>query len=600
MGTSFTIDTPIKVAPYGISSVISLVDDTLIEQMREFYCRQMGWDYAPINKSDDDHRARRITAYLNLVDQIVQQKFMSVKEAPFEPDSEITRYFEYLNDDSLLKKDYRAMLQETNPQKKQQQQDDLRARMRPGRIDVNIMTKLNRSNYRKNKELPMEFADALAALRGYAKSTLESAIVFSAGLNRHLYSYVEKFEDFYANASGYIKKKIILKVSDYRSSLIQGRFFAKKGIWVSEFRVESGLNCGGHAFPSKGFLIGPILNEFKKKRDELIAVLHKTYKRALEAKKRITFPHPHPTRVTAQGGITTAHEDRLLLDEYQVDGTGWGTPFLLVPEAVNVDAPTLDKLIKATEDDLYLSDVSPVGAPFNNLRNSASEQKKQERIREGHPGSPCFKGHLRFNTEFTEQPICVASREYQKHKLEELAQQQLPEQEYQQAYNRITDKSCICHDLGAAAVLKNRIVQNAKNLFSAICPGPSMAHFNQVSSLADMIDHIYGRINLLAQEPQQNLFIKDLKMTVVYFMDEVSHCTLKPTAKQIEALNEIKQNILDGIVYYREFFPRVMQESRQYKEKAMDELYHIMENIDNFLSEHTHIFEPPCPNMNAS
>ncbi len=33
MGTGFSIDTPLRVAQYGISSVISLVDDVLIEQM---------------------------------------------------------------------------------------------------------------------------------------------------------------------------------------------------------------------------------------------------------------------------------------------------------------------------------------------------------------------------------------------------------------------------------------------------------------------------------------------------------------------------------------------------------------------------------------
>jgi hypothetical protein len=36
MGIAFTIDSPIKLAPYGISSVISLVDDELLEQMRAF------------------------------------------------------------------------------------------------------------------------------------------------------------------------------------------------------------------------------------------------------------------------------------------------------------------------------------------------------------------------------------------------------------------------------------------------------------------------------------------------------------------------------------------------------------------------------------
>ena len=61
MGTAFSIDTPIKVAKYGISSVISLVDDTLIEEMRQFYCKLMKEPYVAIKKHDEDYRARRIT-----------------------------------------------------------------------------------------------------------------------------------------------------------------------------------------------------------------------------------------------------------------------------------------------------------------------------------------------------------------------------------------------------------------------------------------------------------------------------------------------------------------------------------------------------------
>ena len=36
MGIGFTIDTPLKVAPFCIDSVISIVDDIIIEQMREY------------------------------------------------------------------------------------------------------------------------------------------------------------------------------------------------------------------------------------------------------------------------------------------------------------------------------------------------------------------------------------------------------------------------------------------------------------------------------------------------------------------------------------------------------------------------------------
>src|SRR3989338_6291743 len=107
MGTGFSIDTPIKVARYGISSVISLVDDTLIEEMRKFYCEQTREPYTAITKYDDDHRAKRITAYLNLVDRIVKKQFADLKASPFEANTEITKYFELLPESSPLKALYR-------------------------------------------------------------------------------------------------------------------------------------------------------------------------------------------------------------------------------------------------------------------------------------------------------------------------------------------------------------------------------------------------------------------------------------------------------------------------------------------------------------
>ena len=131
---------------------------------------------------------------------------------------------------------------------------------------------------------PIEYNDAHAALRGFANSNLSSSLVLSAGMSPRLYSYLEKFEDFFPDANGIVKKKIILKVSDFRSALVQGKMLAAKGIWVSEYRIESGVNCGGHAFPTNGLLFGPILEEFKQNRSTLLETCIGVYENAIETK----------------------------------------------------------------------------------------------------------------------------------------------------------------------------------------------------------------------------------------------------------------------------------------------------------------------------
>src|SRR3974390_1102989 len=96
MGLSYTVDTPVKVARFGISSVVSIIEDNLLEEMRKFYSNQEKIEYIQIPESDIDHRAKRVTAYLNLIDRIVEKQFNKVKSEPFEQGSEIVRYFELL------------------------------------------------------------------------------------------------------------------------------------------------------------------------------------------------------------------------------------------------------------------------------------------------------------------------------------------------------------------------------------------------------------------------------------------------------------------------------------------------------------------------
>ena len=585
MGLGYTIDTPVKVARFGISSVVSIIQDVLVEKMREFYCKKSGEKYVYIPTDDIDHRAKRVTAYLDLIQRIVDKQVEEMKQEPFEEGRDIVKYFQLLPDNSPVKHLYWEMTT-MDREDKDFLQKQLRNKITAGSIDVNVMTKIDNQNYSKDKELlPVEYSDALSAFRGFANSQLSSSIVFSAGLNPRLYAYVESFRDFFPDACGNIKKKIILKVSDYRSALIQGKFLAKKGLWISEFRIESGLNCGGHAFPTEGYLLGPILEEFKNKKKELTSELLEICNTTLKTKNYSILPDTSNIRISVQGGIGTTSEDKFLREYYGMDGTGWGSPFLLVPEATNVDDETLRQLANASREDYYLSHASPLGIPFNNFRKSSSEEQRKERIEKNRPGSPCYKKYLAFNTEFTEKPICTSSREYQNLKLKELLASQkelnLSNNEFKKRYEEITEKDCLCEGLATTPLLKNKIPVDHHLDAVTICPGPNLAYFSKIFSLEEMVGHIYGRLNILNSTYRPHTFINELKMYVDYLQQEVQKNINSLTEKQTKYFSSFKSNLLQGIEYYGHLIPK-MNEAEEFKNKMRDEIETLKNTVINF------------------
>jgi len=566
MGTGYSVDTPIKVAHLGIDSVISIVDHRLVERMREYHSNQRNLPFEPIHERTEDSRAKRITAYLNLVNTIVEENFNALIDSDFETGSELTRYFELLPDTLDLKQKYYNFIQGKTNGDSAAIRQQLKEEIKPGSIDVNIMTKLDRPHYAKQQDvLPNEFNDAHAALRGFANSTLQSSVVFSAGMNPRLYSYTSSFNDFFPDENGTLKKKIILKVSDYRSALIQGKFLAKKGLWISEYRIESGLNCGGHAFATDGYLLGPILEEFKKNRTELIDTLHEIYADALYRNERKTVSQPLPIRVTVQGGVGTHREHKFLLEHYGVDSVGWGTPFLLVPEVVNIDNKTLGVLSNAKETDLYLSDVSPLGVPFNTVRNNTAEIEKQQRIEAGTPGAPCPKQHLISNTEFSTKPICTASRVYQKAKINELESQGLEPIELRKAISDVVEKICLCVGLSNPALKSSDLSSRLQTQGVAVCPGPNIAYFSKITSLKEMVEHIYGKLNLINRNDRPHMFVNELKLYIDYLKSRIDRAPKPLTDPQVKYFDAFQSKLNEGIAYYKNLSEQV---SHQFDEMA--------------------------------
>lgn len=555
MGLAYTIDSPIRVAQYGISSVISIIDDEIIEKMNRLYHQRNNFSYTEISNKVEDYRAKRITAYLDMVNEVVNEKFENFKQELSKSRESLLEYMAMLPNKSDVKKGLENLVDQKE-NFTENVRKYLESHLSPGSIDVNVMTKVDKDNFVKKEQLSVIHNDAHVSLRGFANSQLSSSIVLSAGMNPRLYTYFESFPDFFPNEKGELKKKIILKVSDFRSAMIQGNFLAKKGLWVSEYRVESGLNCGGHAFATDGLLLGPIMEEFKQKKTELIKSAHELLVAALEQKGTGTPSQPMEMKITVQGGVGTAEEHDFLLQNYEVDSIGWGSPFLLVPEATSVDRDTRKLLSDSKEDDFYLSNISPLGIPFNTIKGSTNEFFKQQKISLNKAGSSCPKKYLALSKEFSPEGICTASRKYQTIKLNdlEIIKNEIPEQQYLHRKSKITEKSCLCVGLVNSSYLESEIAIKGEKQGVVVCPGPNLAYFNREVSLASMVKHIYGNENVMSAPHRPHMFLKELKMYIDYFQNELEEFSASFTNAQVKKWTAFKNNLLDGVSYYENLF----------------------------------------------
>ncbi len=551
MGLAFTIDTPIKVAHLGISSVISLGDDFLIEKALMFYSNKYSIPIGKIDRKEKETRTNIITYYLDLIDEIVDINWNLHINNLIEDDNYRNEFFDLLPDDTFWKNKWKNSIMNLP---KKQKVEFCKINFTKGGIDVNIMTKVDKKNYLNGEELPIQFNDAHAAICGFVNSKLKSSVVLSAGMSPALFNFMQKFDEFLPNCDGKLLKKITVKVSDYRSALIQGKMLAKKGLWVSEIRIESGLNCGGHAFPTNGNLLGPILEEFKQRRNEIYEELYSIYNSTLKASGKFVNNFFPRMKISAQGGVGTNQEHNFLLKNYALDSVGWGSPFLLVPEAVSIDNITLQMLSCAREDDIYLSDASPLGIPFNNLKNSTRQQHQNQKVLANKAGSPCTKKFLKMNTEFGDEGLCTASREYIKNAIDLLEKSKLSATVQEKEKQKLYEKECLCCGLSMPFMVEHNLSHRMEGHGVSVCPGPNLAYFEGIFSLKDMIKHIYGRKNLISRTDRPNVFIKEIQLYMDYLAKQLLKYNELREIKMKNNLSQFIENMQSSIKYYKEQF----------------------------------------------
>ena len=157
-------------------------------------------------------------------------------------------------------------------------------------------------------------------------------------------------------------------------------------------------------------------------------------------------------------------------------------------------------------------------------------------------------------------------------------------QAFEKAKFAITEKSCLCVGLANASYLENDIKIKGQAQGVVICPGPNMAYFDKEVSLSDMVGHIYGNKSVLTTNDRPNLFVKELKMYVDYFRNEIENISGEITNAQFKKWNTFKTNILEGIEYYN----TLLSPALYFKQ----DLNKIKEDFDFYKSELSNIKIP--------
>lgn len=139
-------------------------------------------------------------------------------------------------------------------------------------------------------------------------------------------------------------------------------------------------------------------------------------------------------------------------------------------------------------------------------------------------------------------------------------------------FKAIVEKVCLCVGLANGALIDKGEKVNSVTKGVAICPGPNTAYFKKVVSLKEMVDHIYGRIDLVALKHRPNMFIKELELYVDYIKNKINENIKEQSAKQDKYIQKFIRNLEDGISYYEELFDEATSQLGEISEKAKTEL----------------------------
>ena len=128
----------------------------------------------------------------------------------------------------------------------------------------------------------------------------------------------------------------------------------------------------------------------------------------------------------------------------------------------------------------------------------------------------------------------------------------------------------MCEGLTVPALIVNNIETPKQSRAVSVCPGPNLAYYSKIATLREMVDHIYGRIDLITDARRPNLFVKELGLYIDYLQKKMDENGSEFSAKDEEFYNLFSANLLEGIGYYKKMISDISEESETTREKIKE------------------------------
>jgi hypothetical protein len=148
----------------------------------------------------------------------------------------------------------------------------------------------------------------------------------------------------------------------------------------------------------------------------------------------------------------------------------------------------------------------------------------------------------------------------------------LPLEKYQNRFKKIVEKTCLCLGLAAPGLLVNDVEIRKGDEGALVCPGPNLAYFPKIMSLKEMVDHIYGRANVISRTDRPHMFVKELYLYIDFLKTKIEETKDSMTIKQEKYLFTFIKNLREGINYYHGLFDNMKDKFEESKTEILHEL----------------------------